>query len=147
MRTYKQVVEIFETAANEHLAIQSFASGPIDYLDSNSQNIKYPFVFLRPITSVGLVGNVRSLTFELYSLDVPKTSDANALTVMSNTELYLYDIGAYIRRGPNQQTMDFTMTNLNPVNEAFQDRVFGWVSTVEFTEPAVYDYCNFPDAP
>lgn len=147
MRTYKDVVEIFETAANEHLAIQSFASGPIDYLDSNSQNIKYPFIFLRPITSTGLVGNVRSLTFELYSLDVPKVSDANALTVMSNTELYLYDIGAYIRRGPYQQDMDFTMTNLNPVNEAFQDRVFGWVTTFNYTEPAVYNYCNFPDAP
>jgi hypothetical protein len=145
MRSYKEVVEYFESAANAHLAVKSFASGPLDYLDSNSQNIRYPFVFLRPITSIGLTGNVRSLTFELYSLDVPKVSDENALLVMSNTEQYLYDIGAYIRRGAEQQTMDFEMTNLNPVNEAFQDRVFGWVSTVIYTEPAVYNYCNFPE--
>ena len=144
MKTYKQVVEVFETAANNHLAIKSFASGPIDYLDSNSQNIRYPFVFLRPLTSVGLVGNVRSLTFELYSLDVPTVSSGNALEVMSNTELYLYDIGAYIRRGPEQQTLDFTMNNLNPVNEAFQDRVFGWMANITYTEPAVYNYCNYP---
>ena len=145
MRTYKQIVETFETAANNHLAIKSFASGPIDYLDSNSQNIVYPFVFLRPIEGIGFINNVRSLTFELYSLDVPKTSDENALTVMSNTELYLYDIGSYIRRGPNQQTMDFEMTALAPVNEAFQDRVFGWVATIDYTEPAVYNYCNYPE--
>jgi len=146
MRTYKQVVELFETAANNHVAIKSFASGPLSYLDSNSQNIRYPFVFLRPMDSLGLLDNTRSLTFELYSLDVPKVSDENALLVMSNTELYLYDIGAYIRRGPYQQVMDFTMNNIIPVNEGFQDRVYGWVANVTYTEPAVYDYCNFPDA-
>ena len=145
MRSYKEIVETFETAANDHLAIQSFAHGPISYLDSNSQNIKYPFVFLRPIEGIGFVDNIRTLTFELYSLDVPKTSDENALTVVSNTELYLYDIGSYIRRGPNQQTMDFTMTRLIPVQEAFQDRVYGWVATIDYTEPAVYNYCNYPD--
>ena len=145
MRSYKEVVEIFETAANNHLAIKSFASGPLSYLDSNSQNIRYPFVFLRPITSVGFINNVRTLTFELYSLDQPKVSNENALQVMSNTELYLYDIGAYIRVGTEQQTMDFEMTQLNPVNEAFQDRVYGWVATINYTEPAVYDYCNYPD--
>ena len=144
MRTYKQVVELFETAANNHLAIKSFASGPLSYLDSNSQNIRYPFVFLRPMDSLGLLDNTRSLTFELYSLDVPNVADENALLVMSNTEQYLYDIGSYIRNGAQQQTMDFEMTNLNPVNEAFQDRLYGWVSTVIYTEPDVYDYCNFP---
>ena len=144
MRSYKEVVEIFESAANAHLAVKSFASGPISYLDSQNQNTKYPFVFLRPITSIGLTGNVRSLAYELYSLDVPSVSDENALLVMSNTEQYLYDIGSYIRRGAEQQTMDFEMTNLNPVNEAFQDRLYGWVANVIYTEPAVYDFCNFP---
>lgn len=144
MRSYKEVVEIFEAAANAHIAVKSFASGPLSYLDSQNQNTKYPFVFLRPVSSIGLTGNIRSLTYELYSLDVPSVSDENALLVMSNTEQYLYDIGSYIRRGAEQQTMDFEMTNLNPVNEAFQDRLYGWVSTVIYTEPAVYDFCNFP---
>ena len=145
MRSYKEIVEIFEAAANAHVAVKSFASGPISYLDSQNQNTKYPFVFLRPISSIGLTGNVRSLTFELYSLDVPRVSDENALLVMSNTEQYLYDIGSYIRVGTEQQTMDFEMTSLNPVNEAFQDRLYGWVSNVIYTEPAVYNFCNFPD--
>lgn len=144
MRSYKEVVEIFEAAANAHIAVKSFASGPLSYLDSQNQNTKYPFIFLRPVSSIGLTGNIRSLTYELYSLDVPSVSDENALLVMSNTEQYLYDIGSYIRRGAEQQTMDFEMTNLNPVNEAFQDRLYGWVANVIYTEPAVYDFCNFP---
>jgi len=144
MRSYKEIVEYFEAGANAHLAIKSFASGPLSYLDAHSQNVRYPLIFLRPVESLGLLDNTRSLTFEMYSLDVPKVSDENALLVMSNTEQYMYDMGAYIRRGTEQQTMDFTMTNLIPVNEAFQDRVYGWVSTIEYTEPAVYNYCNFP---
>lgn len=144
MKTYKQVVEVFQEAADNHAAIKSFASGPLSYLDSNSQNIRYPFIFLRPISSPGLINNTRTLTFELYSLDVPKQDDENALTVMSNTELYLYDVGAYIRRGPYQQDMGFDMSNIVPVNEAFQDRVYGWVSTVTWNEMDVYDYCNYP---
>ena len=145
MRSYKEIVEIFESAANAHIAVKSFASGPISVLDTQNQNTKYPFVFLRPITSIGLSGNVRSLTFELYSLDVPSVSDEDAILVMSNTEQYLYDLGSYIRRGAEQQTMDFEMTSLNPVNEAFQDRLYGWVSNVIYTEPAVYNFCNFPE--
>jgi len=145
MRSYNEVVGIFEAAANAHVAIKSFATGPISYLDAQNQNTKYPFIFLRPITSLGLTQNTRFLTFELYSLSVPKVSDENALLVMSNTELYLYDIGAYIRRGAEQQTMDFEMTNINPVNEAFQDRLYGWVANVTYSEPAVYNFCNFPE--
>jgi len=144
MRSYKEVVEIFNEAATALIPVKSFATGPISYLDAQNQNTKYPFVFLRPISSIGLVGNIRSLTFELYSLDVPSVSDENALLVMSNTEQYLYDIGSYIRRGAEQQTMDFEMTNLNPVNEAFNDRLYGWVANVIYTEPAVYNFCNFP---
>ena len=97
MNTYKDIVGYFEDATTKHLAIQSFAEGPLSYLDSNSQNIKYPFMFLRPLTSPGLSGNIRTLAFELYSLDVPKLSNAPAVEVKSNTELYIYDILGYMR--------------------------------------------------
>ena len=47
--TYSQIVGYFQEAADNHVAIKHFAEGAIDYLDSNSQNIRYPFVFLRPL--------------------------------------------------------------------------------------------------
>ncbi len=146
MNTYEQVVGYFESATTEHLAIQSFAEGPLSYLDSNSQNIKYPFMFLRPLASPGLSGNIRTLSFELYSLDVPTLSNASPVKVKSNTELYIYDILGYMRFN-NTNTpygIDFTLSNIIPVNEAFNDRAFGWVSNISVTEDAVYNYCNFP---
>ena len=54
IHTYKDIVDYFQQACNEHVAIKHFAEGAIDYLDANSQNIKYPFMFLRPLASPGL---------------------------------------------------------------------------------------------
>lgn len=144
--TYKQVVDSFTQAITAHLAIQSFAEGPISYLDSHSQNILYPFMFLRPLSSPGLTGNVRTLNFELYSLDVPKVYTDSPLELKSRTELYLYDVLGYLRYGPtNHYSMDFTLGGITPVDEAFQDRAFGWVGAVSVTSEGVYDYCNYPD--
>ena len=144
--TYNQIIEFFETAANEHLAINSFGTGPIDYLDAQSQNTIYPLLFARPMSSPGLseAENTRTLTFELYSLDVPRLSDQNSVDIMSNTEIYLYDIGAWFNRGLYQQNIQYVMNNMTPVNEAFKDRVNGWAASVDIIVPYVYNYCNFP---
>ena len=130
VHTYSEIVGYFEQACNAHAGIKSFAEGAIDYLDSNSQNIKYPFVFLRPLASPGISANTRSLTFELYSLDVPKLSDESPLSVKSRMELLQYDVLSYLNYGPvnDANWMTITMSNMTPVNEAFNDRVYGWVS-------------------
>jgi len=71
--TYQQVVEQFRTACNEHLAINQFGEGSIDRLDSLYQNALYPYAFLRPIQSTGMITNqngvsgARSLNFEFYN--------------------------------------------------------------------------------
>lgn len=152
MKTFKQVVEYFEQAANDSLVVNTFQFGTIDKLDASNQNVEYPYVFLRPVTSPGIVLNpngvsgTRTLTFELYSLDVPKLTDSDYLGVMSDTEQTLYDIIGYANRGAQQQNNFVTLVNIAPVNEAFQDRVFGFVGTINFTEAGVLDYCNFPSA-
>ena len=146
MKTYKQIVEVFEAATTAHIPTKMFAEGAIDYLDANSQNIKYPFMFLRPLASPGLQNNTRTLTFELYSLDVPKLSNQSPLLVKSNTELWLYDIISYLNYGPtSDRNIACNLVNMTPVNEAFNDRVYGWVAQIDVTEDGVYNYCNFPD--
>lgn len=145
--TYSDIVGYFQEAADKHAAVKSFAEGAIDYLDANSQNIKYPFVFLRPLVSLGLNENVRNLTFELYALDVPKLSDESPLQVKSNTELYIYDICSYINYGPvgDQNGFNIVMNNITPVNEAFNDRVYGWVANINVEEEGIYNFCFYPE--
>jgi len=146
VHTYNEIVSYFQDACDAHAGIKSFAEGAIDYLDANSQNIKYPFIFLRPLVSTGINDNTRSLTFELYSLDVPKLSNETPVEVKSRMELVQYDVLSYLNYGPvnNTNWMTVTMNNITPVNEAFNDRVYGWVSQIVVSEAGIFNYCFYP---
>ena len=143
--TYRQIVDEFQSACTAHLQIASFDSGTIDYLDASAANRRYPLVFLRPLASV-VIDRVKTTSIELYSLDVPKVSAGSNIDVVSNTEIYIYDLMAWFDFGPatRSQSWGVTMTNNAPVNEAFQDRVFGWVANIDVTTPFNLDYCNYP---
>ena len=150
MRTYYDVVTEFSASCAAHLSIKTFAEGALDYLDASSQNVKYPYIFLRPLTSPGInlnangISGTRTLTFELYSLDVPNLKDASPLQIKSNTEQYIYDIISWFNLGDVQRTQFITLQNITPVDEAFNDRAYGWVGVLNFTDTAVLDYCAFP---
>ena len=151
MKTYKEVVETFQAACTAHLAIKSFAEGSLDYLDASSQNIQYPYIFLRPITSPGInlnpngISGTRSLTFEMYSLDIPKLSDESPLKIKSDTEQYIYDLISYFNLGSAQQTEWINLANIIPVDEAFNERAYGWVANLTYTDVYTLNYCAFPD--
>ena len=150
MQTFKQIVELFQAATTAHLGVNTFYWGTIDKLDATSQNVGYSYVFLRPLSSPGIqtnangVSGTRSLAFELYSLVVPKLTESDYLTVMSNTEQVVYDILSYFNNGSDQQTLYTTLSTITPVNEAFNDRVFGWVANINVINEGILNYCNFP---
>jgi hypothetical protein len=143
--TYREIVDEFDAACTAHLQIASFDSGTIDFLDASAVNRLYPFIFLRPMNTL-VSGNVRTLSFELYSLDVPRISGGSNIDVVSNTEQYLWDLMAWFNVGTTarQQTYDVIMNSATPVNEAFQDRVFGWMGNIDILSPFALDYCNYP---
>ena len=143
-KSFQEVVNEFQTACNAHLAINTFHFGTIDKLDASSQNVAYPYIFLRPLSSPGLQSNIRTLAFEMYSLDIPKLTDEGVASIMSNTEQHVYDLVSYFRDGANQQTEWVDLINITPVNEAFNDRTYGWVATINYKEEGVYNYCEFP---
>jgi hypothetical protein len=143
--TYREIINDFQTACDEHLSISSFDSGTLDYLDASAVNRLYPYVFLRPL-SAAMADRVRTLGVELYVLDQPKIKSQSNIDVVSNTEMYLYDLMAWFNFGPTerQQTYDIQLVNAAPVNEAFQDRVYGWVATLDVITPFMLDYCDYP---
>jgi len=144
MRTFKQTVDLFETACNLHDYVQTFAFGSLDYLDTSSQNVKYPYVFLRPMPSPGLIDKVRTLTFEMYCLDVPLLATQSPVDLISRMEQVSYDIGSYFNRGPYQQDIEYQMIDMIPIAEAFNDRAYGWMSNINIIEAGIWDYCKFP---
>lgn len=148
--TYQQIVNQFELACTEHLAIHTFGEGSIDRLDSLLQNVKYTFAFLRPLQSQGMVLNAngvsgaRSLNFEFYMMDIPQLTDTDVLKLQSQTEIYIYDIIAYFNLGTNQQIEYVTLNSILPLYESFNDRVCGWVANITVNTYATLDFCNFP---
>ena len=144
--TYASVVELFSQACSNHVGIGQFDTGTIDYLDASAVNKSYPLVFLRPVSSTGVVDNTRTLSFELFALDVPKLKDESPVDTLSNMEMLLYEVLGYVNWGPlSSNTYDVEMGNLTPVNEAFQDRVYGWVATIDVLTPFVLSACTYPD--
>lgn len=143
--TYENIINDFREACNQHYQISSFDTGTLDYLDSSAVNRLYPYVYLRPISAV-LSERTRTLTFELYSLDQPKVQSQSNTSVVSDTEMTIYDLMAWFNYGPadRQQWYEVNLVTAAPVNEAFQDRVFGWVATIEVVTPFNLDYCNYP---
>ena len=142
--SYQEIVNIFQQACSAHLNVNAFDTGTIDYLDASSQNISYPYVFLRPLQSNGLQNMVRTLEFELYGLDVPKLANQSPIQIMSVMEQTLYDILSYFNRGEYQQEIQIDLLNIIPVNEAFQDRAYGWMANISVITDGKWDYCNFP---
>lgn len=143
--TYAETINQFNQACDEHLNIASFDSGTIDYLDASAVDRLYPFVYLRPLSAI-LSAKTRILGIELYCLDIPKLSGGSNVQLISDTEFYLYDIMAWFNFGParRQQIYQVDLVNAAPVNEAFQDRVYGWVATMNVTTPFKEDFCNYP---
>tara|TARA_R110000803_G_scaffold56193_3_gene113382 strand:+ start:5264 stop:7567 length:2304 start_codon:yes stop_codon:yes gene_type:complete len=143
---YLDIINQFEAACSASVSVATFDTGTIDFLDANAVNKNYPYIYLRPISSAGVVDKVRNLTFELYSLDVPKLSDQSPVKVLSTTEQRIYELISWFNFGPPdlQQVYEITINDLSPVNEAFQDRVFGWVATIEVATPWQWNYCDYP---
>ena len=96
--TYRDIINAWQEAANAHLQIASFDHGTIDYLDASTQDRLFPYIFMRPLSSV-VSDRVKTTTFEVYSLDIPKVSAGNNLEVVSNTENYIYDLVAWFNFG------------------------------------------------
>jgi hypothetical protein len=148
--TYKSVVDQIEAACDTHQSIKQFGEGSIDRLDSLFQNVKYPFAFLRPLQSTGMVLNAngvsgaRSLNFEFYMMDIPQLTDVDVLKLQSQTEIYLYDIITYFNLGAVQREEYITLNSISPLYEAFNDRVAGWQANITFNSYGVLNFCNFP---
>ena len=145
---YEEIVNLVQSRCDAHLAIASFETGTIDFLDASAVNRKYPYIFLRPMNSF-YVDRTRTLSFEMYSLDQPKNQSQSHLELMSDTEGYIYYIMAYFNYGPTdiQQNYEMLLNDCSPVNEGFQNRVFGWVANIDIVTPFNLNYCVFPEYP
>ena len=64
---------------------------------------------------------------------------------MSDAERTLYDVYTFFRDGAEQQVYEINMTSITPISEAFQDRLYGWMGTMNIvTDSSGLTLCNIP---
>ena len=145
MKTYREIIEKFQSAATYHSAIESFGHGSLDKLN-DIPNQPYPLLFVRSMGSPGIQPyGQRTLTFEVYILDLPKLDRTTDVQTMSDAERILYDVYTFFRDGAEQQEYEINMTAITPITEAFQDRVYGWMGTMNIvTDSSGITICNIP---
>lgn len=146
MKTYREILEKFEQAATYHDHIKSFGHGSLDKLN-DVMNQPYPLLWVRPMASLGIQPyGQRTLSFEVYILDVPKLDRTTDVITMSDCERTLYDVYTFFRDGNFQQTYEVNMSGITPIQEAFQDRLFGWLGNFDIiTDSSGLTYCKIPN--
>lgn len=81
-KTLKQIINIFEDFANDHLVINSFECNPINF--NFADNRDYPLMFVEIGDSTPTPGNI-DINMNVYFLDIMKRDKSDYTQVLSNT--------------------------------------------------------------
>lgn len=141
--TYNQIVKTFEDLATAHMQVNTF--GSLKTWNFQSQTNIYPAVLLIPVPGNIQQGLVK-FSFELYVLDLLNGDRSNLNEVHSDTIQILNDFVAEL--ADNEDTYGFTIdentVSMEPIEEAFDDIVAGWVANIDVYVPNTLDDCETP---
>lgn len=153
MISYAQIITKLRGTADNLVSVNSTAFGTLDKLDNQQHNILYPYVFFRPLTSDGIGfsndninGNGRGeriISLEMYVMDIPKQTDEDYLEAISQCELIGYNIITDYVDGDGYDDFEVELRNIVPLQEAFKDRVVGWLFNIDIiTNATQITNCN-----
>lgn len=98
MKTYRQIVETFDTIAHNHKQINSFHSGYLDEVDINKLGLKdYAILYIEPSTAFLNTGTL-SYQFNVYVLDMineQQIKDMETVGEKDNERLHLGRIDGF----------------------------------------------------
>jgi len=146
IRTYKEVIEYFETLCNSHLAIKQFQTGQISDIDVQTETLtptQYPLVFL--IYRNGSIdgGGKTSFDFTLLVCDIAKDRTNLEVNRLSQCHDILQDLIAKIvltSWKEVEMTVD-TPIITTPFVERFNNRLSGWGAEITVTVKAPLNLC------
>lgn len=150
--TYKEIVDRFEQAANQHYMIKDFGYGELSDIKPQSQDNEadYPYMFLNP-TPHNRNGVVLSYNFNLIMMDIATDEHdehSNFLAIQSKCTQYIDDIIAEMYYGYTDKP-EINMSNITytPFKERFQDSLAGMTATITIDVPTPINRCTAPIGP
>jgi len=128
MRTFRQIIDTFDTLANKHYEINSFHSGFLDEVDINKMGLEdYPILYVEPATSTIDTGTL-VYTFNVFVMDMISNE-------LGDTET---------TRGTNQK--DVRLGRLDSFSELLQvlhDIINDFKQNLHLSNPATPKYTSW----
>jgi hypothetical protein len=136
MITLKNVLNDVESFCNQHDVIQEFNNG--DFTDYQSNDHKYPLVWLSPTASNTQSGQ-NTYRFNLAVMSIVYNNQ-DKMKVLSDCQILLAEILSYFNA--DNDTLRYFMKTTGSFSPFYDsiDNSTGWQGDVEIVVPFSYDY-------
>jgi hypothetical protein len=147
IRTYKEVVNYFNSLAMSHMAVHQFQSGVISDIDvqTNTQTpTEYPLVFL--VHRGGEIdgGGKTTFSFSLMVMDISKDQEGLEVNRLSDCHDILQDLISRIVL-TSWETVQMTVVRpipTTPFVERFNNNLTGWAAEIDVIVKSPLNLCE-----
>lgn len=147
IKTYKELVEYFQTLCSEHLSVKQFQVGELSDIDvqTNSKTpTRYPLVFMVPQQSLLDRNGKMILGFSLIVADIAKNQEGLQVDTHNETLMIMQDLFSRILL-TDWKTVEInleTPINIVPFVERFNNNLTGWTAEINIEMKSPFDLCN-----
>ena len=152
MITFTGILAFFEKFANQHMQINSFSEGDLSKIELKKIN-EYPLLHV-DITSTSIEDNTIVYNVDAYILTGINNDEADEWREdsLANTLLIMQDLRTEFFKGKYVVGQDLLLQGsetitCNPIDEQFNNRVFGWSTSMSVTGVNESTACNIPYSP
>jgi hypothetical protein len=140
--TLNQIINQLEAVQQSHAQLNGFGFGEVFELSTQQEN--YPLLWANVLTS-NISEKTLTLNFGIMILDIVSDDSRNERDTMSDTLSISQDVIAMLENPTNDDNfLVGDSVTLEPLFEAFPDKVNGWLMTISFELPFEANRCQVP---
>jgi hypothetical protein len=140
--TLNQIINQIEAVQQSHAQLNGFGFGEVFELSTQQEN--YPLLWANVLTS-NISEKTLTLNFGIMILDIVSDDSRNERDTMSDTLSISQDVIAMLENPTNDDSfLVGDSVTLEPLFEAFPDKVNGWLMTLSFELPFEANRCQVP---
>jgi hypothetical protein len=140
--TLNQIINQLEAVQQSHAQLNGFGFGEVFELSTQQEN--YPLLWANVLTS-NISEKTLTLNFGIMILDIVSDNSRNERDTMSDTLSISQDVIAMLENPTNDDSfLVGDSVTLEPLFEAFPDKVNGWLMTLSFELPFEANRCQVP---
>jgi hypothetical protein len=140
--TLNQIINQLEAVQQSHAQLNGFGFGEVFELSTQQEN--YPLLWANVLTS-NISEKTLTLNFGIMILDIVSDDSRNERDTMSDTLSISQDVIAMLENPTNDDNfLVGDSVTLEPLFEAFPDKVNGWLMTLSFELPFEANRCQVP---